>query len=131
MKKQLIIVVTLVAVAGTTAGFGSNGLVSAQSLTAGSSSTAAHRKVTPRIRRARVSARINQAVRDGVITASQKSSLEKELATLRSERRANLSTTSTPAQRQAERAKLKSELQSWARSNSNVPLRKIFPKLVN
>lgn len=73
-------------------------------------------------------ARLNQAERDGTITAAQKTAFLTELKTLRSERKSAITSSSTTEQKQAEHAKLKSELQSWATTN-NFPLAKIFPKL--
>lgn len=77
--------------------------------------------------RRNLSIRINQAVRDGTITKSQAESFRAELKNLRAEFKAAINKPSTKSERQAERAKLKAELGSWATSN-NFPLAKILPK---
>jgi predicted flavoprotein YhiN len=130
MKKQLIVFASLVTVVGAAASLTSTSLVSAQSLTTKSATSSSTSKLHPRIRRARTSAKLNQAVRDNTITAAQKTSLITEMKQLRSERKSVITKTSTTAQRQAERTKLKSELQAWASSN-NFPLSKVFPKLAD
>lgn len=121
MKRTILFISSLV-VAGSAVGIGAASLASADSTSTGTHST--------HVKHVRLEARLNQAVRDGTITASQKTAFQNELKTLKSERKTAISKSSTKEERQTERAKLKTELQSWASSN-NFPLAKIAPKLAS
>jgi|GEM_PF-6688594 len=122
MKKRLLLG-GLTAVLITATGLSGMALVSADS-----THTVHAHKITRTDKRIRATAKLNQAVRDGTITSTQKTAFETEVKALKSEHAKDITKSSTKADRQAERAKLKSELQAWANSN-NFPLAKIFPKL--
>ncbi len=108
-----------------TAGLGVSTVAAAQSVHKGTQQT---HKMTRRDHRIRLQSRLGQAVRDATLTTSQKIAFSSELKTLHQERHQDLSKQSTKVERQAEHAKLMSQLQAWAKS-SNFPLAKIFPKL--
>lgn len=124
MKKIIFATSALILIA-TSAGVGVAALASAapgsQTQSTSASKTAKHHKLHLQVR-------LNQAVRDGTITESQKQSFISELKSLASERKTAINKSSTKAERKAERSKLKSELDSWAQSN-NFPLAKIAPRL--
>lgn len=122
MKKRFLIVGAAVALGGIGATFATANVTNA------ASASGTKHGIVRRIDGARAHAKLNQAERDGVITAAQKTAFLNEVKALRQERKSALSSSSTQAERQAERDKLKSELQSWATTN-NFPLAKIFPKL--
>lgn len=124
MKKHLMIATAITAIS---LGVITTSVVSADTATkqASKQSSTTHAK-----KQLRGHVRLNQAERDGTITAAQKTAFQTELKSLRAERKQAISSTSTKAERQAERAKLKTELKAWASSN-NFPLAKIFPKLAS
>jgi len=124
MKKRLIISGLTGLVIATT-GAGSLALASADSSHAHANHAAKSQRTNHHIR---MTAKLNQAVRDGTITDTQKTAFETEMKSLRAQHQSAISKSSTVAEREAERVKLKSELQSWASTN-NFPLAKIFPKL--
>jgi hypothetical protein len=124
MKKSLIIITSAVSIAATTAG--TVAMASAQSTSGKTTSSVTSTKKE----HVHIEARLNQAVRDGTITEAQKTSLQSELKTLKAERKAALSPSSTKTERQVEHSKLKTELQAWATSN-NFPLAKIAPHLAS
>lgn len=122
MKKTLIVGA---AIAAST--LGTVGLAGATFAATGTA-TKSHAAIVYRVGSGRAHAKLDQAVRDGVITDAQKTAFETEAKTLRAERKSAVNKDSTKQQRQAERAKLKSELKAWATTN-NFPLAKVFPKL--
>lgn len=127
MKRKIMMIVLGIGVASvvgvSVAGFASAAPTSGNSQTNSSQSVKKHKIWMRR----NLSIRINQAVRDGTITKSQAESFRTELKNLRAEYKATINKSSTKSERQAERAKLKAELNSWAASN-NFPLAKILPK---
>ncbi len=130
MRKRILIYASALVVASGSVVFGASAMASAASKPA----TAHYDKLAKETRhhdhKIRLHARLNQAVRDGSITAAQKKALASELKSLAAERKNDLSKTSSKAQRQAERTRLSNELKTWAQNNS-LPLAKIFPKLAN
>ncbi len=91
MKKQLILIASVVAVTGTAVAVGSTKLVSAQSTPSSSSTTTVSPTSTSnlksrRVHRIRAYAKLDQAVRDGIITANQKTSLMTEMKKLHTEK---------------------------------------------
>lgn len=126
MKKHVLVAASLITIGA--AGIGSTALAhAATSTNMPSNSTAVHKRLNRR--QIRVEARLNQAVRDGVISTEQKSAFLTELKTLKEERKTDgITKSSTAAQRQSERTKLRNELESWANAN-NFPLGKIMPKI--
>ncbi len=128
MKKELFLVVATVAVVAGSIGTAAIASADSTSSTAGTTKTSHHQKMVDK--RIRLDARANQAVRDGTISAAQRTAFVAELKTVKTDRKAAINKTSTPTERQAERTKLKTELQSWATAN-NFPLVKIAPKLAS
>lgn len=124
MKKRALVVSGVIALGA--AGFGPTALAHAASSN-NNSSTATSKRVSRRS--ARMDAKLNQAVRDGVITTDQKTAFKNELRTLKAERKADgITKSSSSTDKQTERTKLRDQLKSWASSN-NFPLSKIMPKL--
>lgn len=122
MKRHFLIIASVLTIAAPAIGLGSVAIAHAETSTSvGTSHKHPHH-------RARIAGRLDQAMRDGVISSSQKTALKAELQKLRTERKNSLNKSSTPQQRQAERTMQKSELETWAKSTS-FPLAKIFPKL--
>lgn len=124
MKKRIIIASAAIVMGGLATLVGTAGATYAASAT----STTKPAQSVRREWRAREDAKLNQAVRDGVITDAQKTAFQTELKTLREARKSSLTSTSTKSDREAAHAKLKSDLKAWATTN-NFPLAKIFPKL--
>lgn len=123
MKKRVIAVAAASAVTLATAV-----PVLAHAQTPTDSSTAKPAVSHHRMKHARLEARLNQAVRDKIITTDQKDAFTAELKKLRQEHKIDISKSSTNEERQAERTKLKSELQAWATAN-NFPLSAVMPNL--
>lgn len=130
MKKQLLIVASALTLSGVIIGFGTEAMASAQATHTVTPSQATHKKKPVKHDRddaaIRTHARLNQAVRDDTITASQKAAYRAELKQLHTERKTAVNKSSTKAERQTEHDKQKAELQAWASSN-NFPLSKIAP----
>ena len=121
MKKRMMIIGAVVAMSGFAA-------LGTAAVTNAASAEHTGKGIVRRMEGDRAEAKLNQAVRDGVITDTQKQAFLTEAKTLRAERKSVITKDSTKDQRQAERTKIKSEMKAWATTN-NFPLAKIFPKL--
>lgn len=129
MNKRLLIIASAITMSGVAIGVGSEAIASAQTVSAKPVAAVTHKlkKHDHDDGHIRFAARLNQAVLDGTINKSQEAAYKAELKTLRTERKSDLTKSSTKAERQAERTKLNTELQSWA-SSTGFPLSKIAPK---
>lgn len=131
MKKSILTAIATIVLVG--AGFGGAALAASTSGTirpkTPTSQKSHHRKHRHHHRLiANVGVRLRQMERDGVITSAQAKSFKQELKSLNQQRKASINKSSTKAERQTERAKLRGELKSWASAN-NFPLAKLAPKL--
>lgn len=129
MNKRLLILASAVTLSGSALGLGTAALASADTATHDVSMHAGRHmdRDGDNDRKVRAEARLNQAVTDGTITEAQKTAFEAEMQKLHDEHKNDISSSSTKAERQAERTKLHDELQAWAKAN-NFPLDKIMPQ---
>jgi hypothetical protein len=124
MKKRMLVMSAAVLIGGGATVLGTMGVTNA----AAGNTSETKAGLIHRVSRRRAHDRLSQAVTDGTLTAVQKSAFQEKVKKLREERKSAVTSSSTAAQKQAERTTLKSELQSWA-TTTNFPLAKIFPKL--
>ena len=122
MNKRIIFMSAAIAATGVV---GAVGVTTVTNAASGATSTHLSARRAVKIRE---EAKLSQAVSDGVITKAQKQAFNSELKALRSVRKTDITKTSTKAEREVERTKLKTELKAWATTN-NFPLAKIFPQL--